>query len=489
MVGTQIVYTIDIFNDVAATKTARDVLLRDFYPPGMSPVMVPVNCSTTTFGGQEIVLCDMGDFAPGQLKSVQLTFMATTNLCGSGPVTNIALAFSTLDSDEDETDNRSMFTNAIVSPYDLVIAKTAAPNPLVTGQIQSNRIHVLNKGPCPAVDTVLVDELPTNTPFIAVNGSTNCVYTNGIVTCGLGTIDPGEERFVEILIVPTNAPEILTNAAAVSAKMDATHVELTPADNSALFTSQVIDVSVDLEVFKSADTGSLDAGGDLTYTLVVTNHGPDVAMDVTLTDNLPFGVVFSSATGSVGLCVAATNTITCDLGDMNSGDSVIVTVVVMAAVSGEFTNIAEVATVPVDTNLLNNADTVGTTVNTPADTDGAGMPDWFELMHFTNAVNGDAEGDNDGDGVKNGDEYDANTDPNDENSFPRIDGIAINSPVVIEFETRPARAYDVQYSEGLTSPQIWQDLTGGIAGDGAIKSATDTNDAESRNYRLDIRVP
>lgn len=51
----------------------------------------------------------------------------------------------------------------------------------------------------------------------------------------------------------------------------------------------------DLSISKSASTATVDPGEEITYTLTVANAGPDDATGVTVTDTLPAGVTFVSA--------------------------------------------------------------------------------------------------------------------------------------------------------------------------------------------------
>ena len=59
-------------------------------------------------------------------------------------------------------------------------------------------------------------------------------------------------------------------------------------------------------------------GAPLTHQLTVTNAGPATATNVMLTQSLPVGAAFVSATASQGSCSAATS-LTCAVGSLASG--------------------------------------------------------------------------------------------------------------------------------------------------------------------------
>jgi len=101
----------------------------------------------------------------------------------------------------------------------------------------------------------------------------------------------------------------------------------------------------------------------LTYTIAVVNNGPSAATGVTLTDTLPLGVTFSSATSSRGAgCDESAHAITCTLGIINSTDVATVTIVVTPTVENKLTNIASVKGIEPDPDTVNNTDTEITTV-------------------------------------------------------------------------------------------------------------------------------
>jgi uncharacterized repeat protein (TIGR01451 family) len=56
--------------------------------------------------------------------------------------------------------------------------------------------------------------------------------------------------------------------------------------------------------------------GEVTYTLTVTNHGPDAAQKVVVTDPLPVGETYVSDDAG---CIVAGQTVTCALGELADG--------------------------------------------------------------------------------------------------------------------------------------------------------------------------
>ena len=130
--------------------------------------------------------------------------------------------------------------------------------------------------------------------------------------------------------------------------------------------------NVDLAVVKSG-TATIDAGGNVTYTITVTNNSPIAATNVQVSDNLPTGVTFVP-NGTNGSTSSASWTQQADpnaellatIASLAAGANQVFTVVVTtdpALVAGTLSNVVTVTsdgveTPPDDQDNTDNADTI-----------------------------------------------------------------------------------------------------------------------------------
>lgn len=112
----------------------------------------------------------------------------------------------------------------------------------------------------------------------------------------------------------------------------------------------------DLSVDKTADGTRILPGGQVMYTLVVQNHGPDTATDALVSDPMPAGLSIVSAQPSQGRCTTA-GAVDCSLGTILNGGSAQILVVadVSASAQGSITNCADANAFQNDPHTGNNA--------------------------------------------------------------------------------------------------------------------------------------
>lgn len=123
---------------------------------------------------------------------------------------------------------------------------------------------------------------------------------------------------------------------------------------------------VDIVVNQTDSPDPIGAGGLLTYTIVVTNNGPDNATGVVLTDTIPASSTFSSVSTTKGSC-SGTTTVTCTIGALTVGESATVQLRVVPNTIGTLTNTVASTRNEPDSNAANNSDTDITTVQAGTD--------------------------------------------------------------------------------------------------------------------------
>ena len=125
-----------------------------------------------------------------------------------------------------------------------------------------------------------------------------------------------------------------------------------------------------LSITKSA-SGSFIAGTNATYTLSISNAGPQSASaPITVKDTLPTGETFVSGTGTGWSCSASGQTVTCtNSSAMASGGSSSITLTVSLAsnIASSVTNTATVDSPTFDSNTTNNSSSVTTSITFPPD--------------------------------------------------------------------------------------------------------------------------
>jgi uncharacterized repeat protein (TIGR01451 family)/CSLREA domain-containing protein len=141
--------------------------------------------------------------------------------------------------------------------------------------------------------------------------------------------------------------------------------------------AQLLQLLSDLEISKADSPDPVTVGDNLTYTITVTNRGPDAAANVVVTDTLPSGVTFVSASPG---CVHAAGVVTCNLRFIPAGGSVTITIVVTPTAPGTISNTARVTSDTVDPNTANNSDAEPTEVQSGPI--GGDPPIWGSIMVF-----------------------------------------------------------------------------------------------------------
>ncbi len=144
----------------------------------------------------------------------------------------------------------------------------------------------------------------------------------------------------------------LTTAIPPSEFVTATATDTATGDTSEF--SAGFNASADLSVTKVAAPERVVVGENLIYRIVVTNAGPNIATGVIVTDTVPTGAAFVAAGTTQGTASESGGVVTATLGELASGATATVTIIVRPTATGTLSNVASVAGEQPDPNPDNN---------------------------------------------------------------------------------------------------------------------------------------
>ncbi|MCP4658216.1 MAG: DUF11 domain-containing protein [bacterium] len=243
---------------------------------------------------------------------------------------------------------------------DLSLTKGDSPDPVDAGATVTYLLSVANAGPSTATGLALTDTLPAGVAFVSASGTGwTCGEASGTVTCTRPSLAVGAAPALTIQVDAPAAAGTLINSASITA------VENDPnPDNNTATAETAVTAQADLALTKIADPDPVVAGAMLSYTLSVANAGSSSASGLTLTDTLPAGVSWVSASGTGWSCAHADGIVTCTRPSLAVGPAPAVTIEVTAPLVGdEIVNEATVSAVESDPQSANNTATASTTVD------------------------------------------------------------------------------------------------------------------------------
>lgn len=344
--GQYLSFTVNVTNRGPAA--AEQVVLEDTLPAGLDFLSASATQGTWSVRNG-ILTANLGDL-PIRARA---TLVLTLRPLGAGAATNAACTSSyTIDPTPD--DGCASLTANVPSPgnADVSVTQTASGDPVATNSNLTFNVTVLNSGPDAASGVAVTDTIPSSVDFVSATPSQGtCSRSGTILTCSLGDVASGGTASVAVAVVPKQ-PGRITNAANVSSN----DVDGVPTNNHSSLAVEVVDAASlsDVSATMAASPDPVDAGADLTYNITVANAGPAAASGVTVTDPLPDGVIFVSATSSQGAATYAAGVVTADLGGLASGGSAIVSVKVQPTQTGDLYNTATVTAMQPDPVSANN---------------------------------------------------------------------------------------------------------------------------------------
>jgi uncharacterized repeat protein (TIGR01451 family) len=176
---------------------------------------------------------------------------------------------------------------------DLSVTKTVSDATPNVGDQITFTVTLTNAGPDDATGVQVTDLLPAGLSFVNATPGQG-TYDSNTGLWDVGALANGAQTVLTIGATVVS-PAAQTNTGTIS---DADQVDPNPANNTASATETP--QQADLSVSKTVSDATPNVGDQITFTVTLSNQGPDAATGVQVTDLLPAGVSFVSANPSQG---------------------------------------------------------------------------------------------------------------------------------------------------------------------------------------------
>jgi uncharacterized repeat protein (TIGR01451 family) len=383
--GTTIAYVVTVTNlgPGVATGVSAGLAL----PAGLTWQSTTGACATPP-------PCAIASLSSGIPATFTATYLVAAGYTTPNPIPAVAAVSSASPDPQPANNLRSAFT--LLPSADLFISKTerfarTGSDPL------TYRITVINLGQDDALNVQVLDPTPPGVTFVSTSGACTTPFP-----CQLGTLG---SQATAVIDVTYSVPFGLTTPVVNTASVTSTTPDPNPSNNTATASSPR---NANLSVTKSGPA-STSPGETITFTIVVTNGGPQGIDTVTVADPTPPGLAFVSTSGA---CETA---FPCVVGPLRAGQSATIQATYLVQATEPRTAVGNTVTVSSptpDPNLDDNVATIVFDVATdPDDGDGDGMPDAAERCLGLDPTRNDAAEDPDGDGRTNAQELADRTHP------------------------------------------------------------------------------
>ena len=325
--GQTITYTITYIN--TGNAPALSTVITDAVDTRLTSV-TPLNGGIYNAANRTITW-GVGNVGPGVTGTVQFTAVVIS------PLSNVTILNTATLTASNAATVITNTTNHPVGPPVLSLTKSVDKAVAAPGGTLVYTLNYSNTGGGDATGVVITDALPAKTTFSSATNSGT--FASGTVTWNIGTVLHGASGSVSFTVTLDAVFPQGTTPVTNSAVMTSTEVPTTPSNPVTTNVNAAVNLSItktllsnvqrtivnltNTATVKSTEdpTGKSESeviasvvkGADITYTIAYANNGNADATNLVITDTLPAGSVFVSATGG-GAYNAGTNTVTWNIG-------------------------------------------------------------------------------------------------------------------------------------------------------------------------------
>ncbi|BDU74210.1 InlB B-repeat-containing protein [Mesoterricola silvestris] len=359
--GAPVVFTVTVTNTSAAALTVTGIT--DALPAGFAYVSTGGGSlgapATSPSGGASGLLSWTFAAAPVPAGGTRAFSFTATAPAASGTYSDGATVLASTGS------LVTGLAQVSVGAPALALQKTASVTAALPGDTVTYTLAYANPSPVNVTGAVLADVLPTGLTFVSASGGG--VYASGTrtVTWNLGAVPAGEGPDAVTLVTTVDSPFPSGAAIPLTSTATLTSVEASPATAAAsVFVTASRPV---LSVQVSTSPATVPANSTVTFTLSYANTGNATATGLVLTNPIPAGLSFVSASdGGTG----GGGTVTWNLPDLaaNATGSVTVTLAIPSGYAGanpltDTASLAASGVAPVSNNFLLGVNQTGSVCN------------------------------------------------------------------------------------------------------------------------------
>ncbi|MCP3998499.1 MAG: DUF11 domain-containing protein, partial [bacterium] len=339
--------------DGSGDVTAGDTLTYQFDVENTGDVSLTAVTVSDPLPGLGAISCTPAQgstLSPAETMTCSATYVVTTSDTALGQVENTATVVGLAPADTPTSDDDT--ETVLTARADLSLFKSpsdATPN---VGDPVTYVLTLVNDGPDSATNVEIVDILPSGIQYEAgtiAGGNSQDASGNPTLVWDVLSIASGASlnlTYSATVLAPTGAADEYLNVAEVTAS-SALDPDSTPGNDdgdqseddevNASLTPQ----SADISLAKTISDATPNVGDNVTFTITISNAGPNDATGVAISDLIPFGYNTVSNISAGGSLVGPTVTWS-GLTVVSGGTTVVTFDAVVASPPADYANTAEV---------------------------------------------------------------------------------------------------------------------------------------------------